>query len=131
MPSTSPEIKYTSSPAQKLFRVSISEPTPRHDSSTQTTQHQHAEPRRNSAGNVVPEVAQNWPVTPKTSASPEVKSSTGHGDSKAEVSKMPAKGVDPYQRWEIERGKDSGERRKSGGFWGTLAGAGSGGGVIR
>jgi hypothetical protein len=131
MPFTSPEIKYTSSPAQKLFRVSISEPTPRHDSSTHTTQDPHAEPRRNSTGNVVPEITQSRPVTVKTSASPEIKSPSGHGYSEAEVSKMRAKGVEPYHMWEIERRKDSDEPRKSGGFWGVLAGAGSGGRVIR
>jgi hypothetical protein len=129
MPSTSPEIKYTSSPAQKLFRVSISEPTPRHDLHEHTTQYQHAQPRRNSAGDVVPEIAQNWFKTSKISASPEIKSS-GHGYSEAEVSKMRAKGVDPDRRWEMEHGKRFGEQKKRGGFWGKMAGPGLGGGVI-
>lgn len=149
MPSTSPEIKYTASPAQKLFRVSISEPTPHHDSHTHThtytythphthphphththpMQHQHAQPRRNSAGDAVPEISQNWFKTRKASASPEIKSS-GHGHSDAEASKMRAKSVDAGQRWEVDHGRGYGEWKKSGGFWGKVAGAGSGGGVI-
>jgi hypothetical protein len=135
MPSTFPEIKYTASPAQKLFRVSISEPTPHHGSHTYTytyphpTQHQHAQPRRNSAGDAVPEISQNWFKARKASASPEIKSS-GHGHSDAEASKMRAKSVDAGRRWEVDHGRGYGERKKSSGFWGKVTGPGSGGRVI-
>ena len=61
MPSTgtSPEIKYTSAAAQNLFRVSISEPS-RPQSTYHTTAPAPAEPRRNSAGEVLPEICLKW-----------------------------------------------------------------------
>jgi hypothetical protein len=131
MPSTSPEITYTSSAAQKLFRVSVSEPTHRHD--TTYVQHQHPEPRRNSAGDVLPEVSLKWGRSPKSGSSPEIKAS-GHGYSEAEVTKMRAKGINPDLKWEREHGR-GGERKKKGGFWGKVAGTWSGtcsgGGVIK
>jgi hypothetical protein len=124
MPSTSPEIKYTNPTAQRILRLSVSEPKqPQHSS------YHHLEPRRSSTGQALPEIGLKWGKAAKSDAPPEIKSS-GHGNIDAEVAKMRSKSISSDLKWEMEHRRD-GERKKSAGFWGKMAGNSFGGGVIK
>lgn len=124
MPSTSPEIKYTNPTAQRILRLSVSEPKqPQHSS------YHHPEPSRSSTGQALPEIGLKWGKAAKSNAPPEIKSS-GHGNIDAEVAKMRSKSISSDLKWEMEHRKD-GERKKSAGFWGKMAGNSFGGGVIK
>jgi hypothetical protein len=124
MPSTSPEIKYTNPTAQRLFRLSVSEPK-----QPQDTSYHPPEPRRSSTGQVLPETGLEWGKATKSNAPPEIKSS-GHGNTDAEVAKMRSKSISPDLKWDMEH-RGGGERKKKAGFWGKVAGSSFGGGVIK
>ena len=124
MPSTSPEIKYSNPTAQRIFRLSVSEPK-----QPQDTSYHPPEPRRSSTGQVLSEAGLNWGKAAKSDAPPEIKSS-GHGNADAEVAKTRSKSISSDLKWEMEH-RMGGERKKSTGFWGKMAGSGFGGGVIK
>jgi hypothetical protein len=124
MPSTSPEIKYTNPTAQRLFQLSVSEPK-----QPQDTFYHPPEPRRNSTGQVLPEAGLKYGKAAKSNAPPEIKFS-GHGNTDAEVAKMRSKGISSDLKWEMEHNRD-GQRKKSAGFWGRVAGSSFSGGVIK
>jgi hypothetical protein len=124
MPSTSPEIKYTNPTAQRILRLSVSEPKqPRH------TSYHPPEPRRSSADQVLPEIGHKWGKAAKNNAPPEIKSS-GHGNTDAEVAKMRSKSITPDLKWEMEHRRGV-EQKKRTGFWSKVAGSSFGGGVIK
>lgn len=123
MPSTSPEIKYTNPTAQRIFRLSVSEPK-----QPQDTSYHPPEPRRSSTGQVLPEAGLKWDKAAKSNAPPEIKSS-GHGNTDAEVAKMRSKSISSDLNWEMEH-KRGGQRKKSAGFWSKMAGSTFSGGVI-
>jgi hypothetical protein len=118
MPSTSPEIKYTNPTVQRIFRLSVSEPKQPWD-----TSYHPPEPRRSSADQALPEIGLKWSKAAKSDAPPEIKSS-GHGNIDAEVAKMRSKSISSDPKWD-------GERKKSAGFWGKVAGSSFSGGVIQ
>jgi hypothetical protein len=138
---TSPEIKYTDSPVQRLFRVSISEPSHRHDQHygpaiSPTTTH-HSEPRRASTGTTstaLPNVGSKWGRSPEL-ASASAKSAR---HTEAEVAKMRAasttstKDANPSLKWQKELDKKAREVKEvekgKRGFWGRVMGTGVGGG---
>jgi len=122
MPATgpSPEIKYSNSTAQKLFRVSISEPSqrghhhtdPQYAAAHSPPQSQSPPPpgqphtRRASSVEILPEVGFKWGKSPEVAAKPKASG----------------------QAFAEERKKK--EKKSKGGFWEMVAGTGSGRGVI-
>jgi hypothetical protein len=124
MPSTSPEIKYTNPTAQRLFRLSVSEPK-----QPQDTAYHPSEPRRKSTGQVLPEASLKCGKAAKGNAPPEIKFSA-HSNTNAEVAKMRSKSISSDLKWEMEHKRD-GQRKKSAGFWGRVAGSSFSGGVIQ
>jgi hypothetical protein len=124
MSSTSPEIKYSNPTAQRILRLSVSEPKqPQH------TSYHTPEPRRNSEGQALPEIGLKWGKAAKRDAPPEIKSS-GHGNMDTEVARMRSNSISSDLNWGIEH-RRGGERKKSTGFWSKVAGSGLGGDVIK